>query len=171
MLWTEKNFNFIHNYTLLYFYVLSTVLGKKIYSIYMYIYRNNMLYRAKVVSLSSIFRKISVIQNKICDFSWGYSICNLTNKFFKTPVPPALFTVTSQSKNCNNHKGTKFALAEKWSENVWPKLTLQRMLPTIKVSSWEQINDIDDQRGFQAWKLYKMVVAQLSSLSFECMVQ
>lgn len=30
-----------------------------------YIYRNNMLYRAKVVSLSSIFRKISVIQNKI----------------------------------------------------------------------------------------------------------
>ena len=32
---------------------------------YIYIYRNNMLYRAKVVSLSSIFRKISVIQNKI----------------------------------------------------------------------------------------------------------
>ena len=34
----------------------------------MHIYRNNMLYRAKVVvvvSLSSIFRKICVIQNKI----------------------------------------------------------------------------------------------------------
>lgn len=49
-------------------------------------------------------------------------------------MPPALFTITSQLKNCNNHKGTKFALAEKLSENVWPKLTLQRMLPTTKES-------------------------------------